>query len=295
MKKTERIMRIGLFACLLLLLLCVTGCKKDKDENVFPPELAAQLPQTTNYNVHKFVLDEDYDICSPIVRWNIDGNEYFMMVDTGAPDNCIMKVSAAKKILGKVLKKFEFADGFEAADDYGKFDMDLKVNFYTDKLEYIINPYYVSVFDEFYGDGLLGLTWMESYNNIVLDYVNHRIDYNQPPITDLDIPMTKDIYKWQYSIPFMLNGREVYGMIDTGNYGLTLSLGVIGFEKNENGLYVVHDMSIGDVHYENMEADDPDDGVKVANFFNTTNVLGYPCFKGHVIQLDFKNNIFRIK
>ena len=284
MKKTERITRIWLSVSLMmfLLLLCVTGCKKETND--FPEDLAAQLPQTTNYNVHKFVL---YDNC-PTVRWNINGSEVFMIVDTGAHSNYISKRKTAKKLLGGMFKKIEFSE------NYGDYEIDFKFRFPQDDFDYILNPRYISWYDMQGQDGLLGLDWMENYNNIVIDYKNCRIDYNQRPISDTDIPMTKNIYKWQYSIPFMLNGREVYGMIDTGNPFTHLSLDVFGLERDENGLYIVDDMCIGDIHYKNFRPDDPSE-VGGSNAFNITNVLGYPCFKDHVIQLDFKNNVSRIK
>ena len=88
MKKTERIIRIGLFACMLLMLLCVTGCKKETYE--FPEDLAAQLPETTIYNIHKFVLDERLGYLSPFVRWRLNGQDLFMMVDSGCYENILL-------------------------------------------------------------------------------------------------------------------------------------------------------------------------------------------------------------
>ena len=69
-------------------------------------------------------------------------------------------------------------------------------------------------------------------------------------------------------------------------------------EKNENGIYIVKDFAIGNVHYDDMELSDVRDCVCAStsgHFIATNNMLGYPCFKDHIIQLDFKNNVFRIK
>ena len=34
---------------------------------------------------------------------------------------------------------------------------------------------------------------------------------------------------------------------------------------------------------------------KNIEMYKNENIIGYPCFKDHVIQLDFENNVFRIK
>ena len=283
MKKTERIIRLGFCSSLIVMLLCVIGCKKETYD--FPEDLAAQLPQTTNYNVHKFVL---YDNC-PAIRWNINGNEVFMLVDTGAAYNYITKRKTAKKLLDGIFNKIELSK------NYGDYEIDFNVRFPKDDFDYILNPCYISWYDMQGQDGLLGLTWMEKYNNIVIDYKKCRIDYNQPPISETDIPMSKDVkYKRQYSIYFTIDGIETYGMIDTGNPFTHLSLDVYGLERDENGLYIIDDLCIGDIHYKNFKPDDPSE-VGGSSAFSTENVLGYPCFKDHVIQLDFKNNVFRIK
>ena len=281
MKKTERIMRIGLFACMLLMLLCVTGCKKETND--FPEELAAQLPETTIYNIHKFVLDERLGYNSPFVRWRLNGQDLFMMVDSGCYENILLWNG-----IKKAFPKFVINETFENAES--EFSVKMENN------EYLLDPYGIvsAGFIPDYFDGFLGLTWMKQYNNIVIDYVNNRIDYNQPPITDYDIPMNWDGY--QYSIPFTFNGNEMYGMLDTGCFSTHVNLGIIGEEKDDNGLYVVHDFSIGNVHYDSIEiTPEGYSNERFQNYAAKNNVLGYSCFKDHIIQLDFKNNVFRIK
>ena len=282
----RRITRIGLCVSLmLLLLLCVSGCKKETYE--FPEELAEQLPQTTNYNVHKFVLDERLEYWSPIVRWNLNGAELFMMVDTGCYENLLWKNGIKKALPDLAVTSSYKADG-------------VKIMAEIEKSTYWLDPYafWAGGFEDTCVDGCIGLTWLKRYNNIVLDYVNNRIDYNQPPINDYDIPMEFGNYSKKYSVPFTFNGKEMLGLIDTGSYATFVNLPIIGEKRGEDGLYIVHDFSIGNVHYENMEIKGGDDvgcAEGVRRMFAEDNVLGYSCFKDHVIQLDFKNNVFRIK
>ena len=287
MRKTERIIRAGLcVSILVMLLLCVTGCKKETYD--FPEDLAAQLPETTIYNIHKFVLDERLGYNSPFVRWRLNGQDLFMMVDSGCYDNYLLWNG-----INKAFPKFVINETFEKAES--EFSVQMEKN------KYVLDPYGIvsAGFIPDYFDGFLGLTWMKQYNNIVIDYVNNRIDYNQPPITDYDIPMNwNDIFGYKYAIPFTFNGKEMYGMLDTGCYCTMVNLGIIGEEKNENGLYIVHDFSIGNVKYESMEIKCIDEVLSNESMmiaFAKQNTLGYPCFKDHVIQLDFKNNVFRIK
>ena len=289
MRKTERISRAGLCGCMLvMLLLCVIGCKKeDKINDLFPPELAAQLPETTNYNLHKFVISEELDYLQPVVRWRLNGQDLFMVVDTGSPDNYLIKNGIKKGL-----------KGFIASDIMSNPDIRFLVE--VNKLTYILDPVGTGTvgYDCEYFDGLLGLTWMTKYNNIVFDYVNKRIDYNQPPISDYDIPMVYGNYSKTYYVPFTFNGKEMLGLIDTGSYATFVNLPIIGEKKDDNGLYIVHDFCIGNVSYENMEIKAGDEVISnegAMRTFAEDNVLGYSCFKDHVIQLDFKNNVFRIK
>ena len=95
----------------------------------------------------------------------------------------------------------------------------------------------------------------------------------------------------------MFNGRELYGYLDTGSYFTSIGQR-LDEEKDENGVYIVKDFSIGNVHYEKDVVLNARDGRIVDSskrFMTTNNILGYTCFKDHVIQLDFKNNVFRIK
>ena len=290
MRKTERIIMVGLCGCMLVFCLLFVSCnsseKKYVKEILF--DLDKQLPQISNYNIHKFVIDERTLFLSPVVRWNLNGAELFMMIDTGCYENLLWK-NGIKKALPDIVVTSSYKDP------------DVIMEAEIEKTKYWLDPYAFRAggWEGVFIDGCLGLPWMEKYNNIVLDYVNSRIDYNQPPITDYDIPMNYGgVIDKSYCIPFIFNGKEMYGMLDTGSYYTYVNLGVIGEEKGESGVYIVHDFSIGNVHYEKMEIKSGDkvgcaEGAEWV--FAKNNVLGYPCFKDHVIQLDFKNNVFRIK
>lgn len=283
---SRKINLLKLCIYIVTLSVSVTGCNKKIAG--FPADLADQLPQTTNYNIHKFVLDDRLGFRSPVVRWNLNGEELFMLIDTGAYENGLFKNGIKKALPG-----YEITDILK--QNKYQFSVTLENN------EYCLDPYgvFMGGIEEEILDGWLGLEWMKQYNNFIFDYVNNRIDYNKSPITDCDIPMNwNDLYRYKYAIPFRLNETEMYGLLDTGCYCTMVNRAVFGAEKTESGLYIVNDFSIGNINFKNMELASVEEGggaEGIKELFAVTNVLGYPCFKDHVIQLDFKNNVFRIK
>ena len=129
------------------------------------------------------------------------------------------------------------------------------------------------------------------------DYVNNKILFNQKLITEDSVSLVYDTFVSKYKIPFTFNGRELYGYLDTGCYCTSIGQR-LDEEKDENGIYIVKDFAIGNVHYEKDVLSNVREGRIVdssRHFITTNNMLGYPCFKDHIIQLDFKNNVFRIK
>ena len=281
----KKMLYVLMTACLIF-----TGCNSSEKKIVKEvlSDLDRQLPQTTNYNIHKFVIDERTCFLSPVVRWNLNGAELFMIVDTGCYDDLLWR-NGIKKALPDDIVTSSYKDP------------NVLMKAEIENADYTLDPYAYRAggWEGIFVDGCLGLPWMEKYNNIVLDYVNNRIDYNQPPITDYDIPMNYGgVIDKGYCIPFTFNGKEMYGMIDTGCFGIFVNLGIIGEEKGDGGVYIVHDFSIGNLHYESVKIEDGNSGTSAEGaewVFAKNNVLGYPCFKDHVIQMDFKNNVFRIK
>ena len=61
------------------------------------------LPETTNYNIHKFVIPENEEC--PFVRWQLNGQSLFMQIDTGCHKN-ILHNHGIKKIF-KSFKRME--------------------------------------------------------------------------------------------------------------------------------------------------------------------------------------------
>ncbi len=285
-------------SCILftLSLFCITGCRKNSEEETQIAESAKKIADSikpdTKTNEYNFVIGTVGDWPVPIVKYRMDGKTCLMVVDTGCHDNWLTK-SGVKKVFSGMTFPLDYNVSYKY------------VNGQIEGLEYILDPennvfYFFP--DEL--DGLLGLSWLWKHNrmveqndNVVIDYVNNKIMFNQKPITEDSIPLVYDkVLEW-YKIPFTFNGRELYGYIDTGSYALSIEQW-LDEEKDENGVYVVKDFAIGNIHYENIKLNSWKEGISAESAthnFASRNVLGYPCFKDHIIQMDFKNNVFRIK
>ena len=279
----------------MLSLFCITACRKTSDEAVqildFPKELAEQIKTDTKRNEYNFVIVSSLGLNSPVIKYRMDGKICFMLVDTGCRENWLLKNG-----IGKIFSGMKFPDDYKVDYKY--------VTGQVEGLEYILDAEFFNDVVPDVVDGILGLSWLwknnravEQNDNVVFDYVNNKILFNQKPITEDSIPLIYETAAMAYKIPFTFNGRELYGYLDTGSY-CTLIGQHLDEEKNENGIYIVKDFAIGNVHYDDMELSDVRDGVCAStsgHFIATNNMLGYPCFKDHIIQLDFKNNVFRIK
>ena len=280
---------------LALSFFCMTGCRKSSDDVTeileFPKELADQIKPDTKRNEYNFVIISSLGMNSPVIKYRMDGKICFMLVDTGCRENWLLK-NGIRKIFS----------GMKFPDDY---KVDYKhVKGYVEGLDYILDS---EVFDGVNPDeldGILGLSWLwknnravEQNDNVVFDYVNNKILFNQKPITEDSIPLIYETAALTYKIPFTFNGRELYGYLDTGCYCTSIGQR-LDEEKDENGIYIVKDFAIGNVHYEKDILSNVREGILLdssRHFITTNNMLGYPCFKDHIIQLDFKNNVFRIK
>ena len=290
--------KIASLLCFLFALsfFCITGCTKGRKELSQITETAHKIADSiqpdTKTNEFNFVIGTDIEWPVPIVKYRMDGKNCLVVVDTGCAENWLTKTGVKKVFSGM------------------SFSFDYNVNYKYVKgqiegLEYILDPennvfYFFP--DEL--DGLLGMSWLKKHNrmvekndNVVIDYVNNKITFNQKPITEESIPLYSDYNGCVYKIPFTFNGRELIGYVDTGCSSTSIGQR-LDEEKDEDGVYILKDFSIGNVHYADIELYNMKKGKfleSMRHHFATRNVLGYPCFKDHVIQLDFKNNVFRIK
>ena len=284
-------------SCILFTLsfFCMTGCRKSSDGAAqiqeFPKELSDQIKPDTKRNEYNFVIMSPLGMDSPVIKYRMDGKVCYMLVDTGCLDNWLIK-----KGIEKIFSGMTFPMDYVYPNKY--------VTGQVEGLEYILEAEVFSdvVPDEV--DGILGLSWLwknnravEQNDNVVFDYVNNKILFNQKPITEDSVSLVYDTFVSKYKIPFMFNDRELYGYLDTGCYCTSIGQR-LDEEKDENGVYIVKDFAIGNVHYENNVLSNVREGRIVDSskrFMTTNNIIGYPCFKDHIIQLDFKNNVFRIK
>jgi hypothetical protein len=181
------------------------------------------------------------------------------------------------------------------------------------KISFIASPY-----EKESVDGLLGLPYFQRYSAVVFNYTNQLIKFTDEPITTGYIPM-RLYFNSLLIIDFQADSFIESGIIDTGNNTFVIRK---EFEKStpllsddemseylkkdipqKKGTYKIEKVKriqIGENVYSDVNAIYGDyvfahTNEKARQMFNVCNSLGYTFWKNHVIQLDFKNMVFRIK
>ena len=175
----------------------------------------------------------------------------------------------------------------------------------------------IEVFIEKEIDGLLGIDFLSQYENVVFDYKRKKINFNQSAISKYPINMYKNMSDIFY-IYYSLDGIKDYGLLDTGcdsfivreNY----QTDYVEFTDDEireirNGPNLIkkemdrvhfNRIDIGRISYKDMYGYFAiDERIKMdataEKEHRVRSILGYSFFKNHIIQLDFKNNLFYIE
>ncbi len=193
-------------------------------------------------------------------------------------------------------------------------------------MQRVENPVTVTGFDnpaDIGLDGIIGMPFLQLFDTVVFDFQNNQIVLNSPPISNLEIPFTyDDLWYNKYFKPFIsitVDGKRELGIIDTGAPEVilreTFGDGNNEISRNEIVDYlndstsisfarkrskVLRCVEIGDVtvsgvaaHYWNDERFIGND--RATKVFKYINSFGNSLWKDHVIQLDFENQVFRIK
>lgn len=280
------------------------------DETVYSHE-AYSLPAADLFSsdpIH-FTLHCPGSINIPAIRVEFEGNTYFFMVDTGAFDNY----------------GFPQGDVRDINNTKGVYDFLID----TDNPKLILPFFCPGAEDGFtlipsndssqlpFIAGLLGYSWMRTHDNIVFDYQNQIIYFDQPAITENSTPMTRAKSTKHWWIPFEAEGYTEIGIVDTGCFGFFISknfkkgkeppknltqyiLSVPPIEKKFGFMKKIRDIKIGSVELGTIKAWENDTwrevtndrAQRIADFYS---ILGASLWKNHVIQLDFRNQVFRIK
>lgn len=166
-------------------------------------------------------------------------------------------------------------------------------------------------------DGLLGIDFLSQYENVVFDYKRKKIKFNQSAINNYPIELYKSIYNTFY-IYYSLDGIKDFGLLDTGCHGFIVREDykidyvelsddeIREIRKGPNLLkkkmdsVLFKEIDIGKITYKNIYGDFAiDESIKMNKAsekeHRVRSILGYSFFKNHIIQLDFKNNLFYIE
>jgi len=192
----------------------------------------------------------------PVVRIKIGESYYHFLVDTGAPSNSFYSKPDPTMSVVK--------EGNARA-----FGLDTEVNGLMRHISFTDFFANETGFSSDRVDGLIGIDFMSIYDNVVFDYINRKIIFDAPPISEDDIPMVHEHRSnfLQYIIEFTVDGNKEYGLIDTGssvfsvrekfgdgNYPLIKDLNRVikldGKPKLENiNNFIAQDIHIGSVRY----------------------------------------------
>lgn len=282
----------------LTLLLCIGflflhGCKKIQPvfnvyNNCTPEDLQGV---TVNSNIMPFSLrGHGMQQLHPVIKLIMDNQPYYFAVDTGS--NC--NVFGTEDIYNKFLKEYNYSSEY-------------KIRYYSE-----VNSDYPFI------DGILGLPFLKNHKNVTIDYQRQLFIFDDIEISETTIPM-KTLYKGLYFIEFTTEGKTEYGLIDTGGiyfvirpgFGRTPVLqdskqiqdyikGTSTVEMKPTAFKKHKILNIGDVQLHDVVSINGDSEQIAAlpdaqRFLQVFNNLGTQVFQDHVIQLDFENQVFRIK
>jgi hypothetical protein len=173
-------------------------------------------------------------------------------------------------------------------------------------------------------DGILGQNFLEQYKNVSFDYKNQYLIFNDNKISEHEIPfytihLVGNPVDNYYAVDALIDGEKESCMIDTGCNTFSLRR---DFQKDKmknydeifSGKYecvknVLDTVVLSNVTYKKITAlyvagtgtnfaipyDEMTNSHEVLNDLIYQTTIGYPFFKGHVIQLDFENHVFRIR
>lgn len=270
------------FFILLAAMFVFGGCHRADMQN-YAEILGSELPLADTKGEIHFSTTLSH---IPTVKYKIQNEEIFFVVDSASVSNWFLGTKAVRKVVPE--------DLYRAS----KIVHTTILTYFTDNLLFLLDPNYrySAVLKNSPYDGFLGLAYLEQYKNVVFDYQNNTITFNQEPICDNELPLYKNQTQNMWYTTFECNGVSSNVLVDTGCFSV--------FVNKANVKSTVGEDEIINVRLGNVEIN----GISIAanktlitnedaknGIYKNENILGYPCFKDHVIQLDFEHNKFRIK
>lgn len=275
-----------------------------KTNNSFQKELAntdGEIPFTLNCKDYKD---------RPVISLEDSGSIFYFMVDTGTTYSHLNE-NGLKKC------NFDLNENISYENITVTFNIEDKRFLPSDKKIKISMPIEKETEKEKYVDGMLGIDFFTMYDNVVFDYKEKKLKFNQSPINENFVKMYKSSANTYY-IFYYVNGIEDFGLLDTGAMVFvvreTYKTPYADFSEDEIKKMIeqsevlnekvshinFENINIGHTEYNNMKgylARDKrlkaEDNAKKSCRFKSS--LGTPFYKNHIIQLDFKNNKFYIE
>lgn len=274
------------------------------------------VPYNNCFAVLPFTLNYTKQGCYPIIKIN---NSFFLL-DTGA-DSTLLSDRGLKDLF------FENYENIMNKKELLKDDGNIHI--FTDPVgSWIIPayngdqkkiPFYYTNFDFESYEGIIGESTFREFSNIIIDYKNKLIIFDGEPISEEEIPMIVDDEGLCF-IEFTCKGIKEIGLIDTGAHAFLLrstffekpyefnflsEQKIDELKKREVKLtkpkkYLFKDIKIGKTNFNKINGFlSSDSSILMTDEARgrTTeySILGFPFFKDKIIQLDYKNKVFRIK
>lgn len=265
-----------------LFLICVISiCSCKKINNGFPKDLIPEVSYN-NTDYYKFTILNKESI-APIIEHKAFNQNYYMAIHSGATYSAFLKPR-----LESIVSK----DALEIAEELDPFSGNrMTVNFTGEKLLYTVDPLGKYTTGKEYNsyDGILGQDYLRQYKNVVFDYKNNKFYVNQKPITDISTPMyMHNKYENILLIDIIIDDEKLKAIIDTGSKYI-----ICPNKKSKKVNLKINSIEYKDIKI--IKTNKKNTSKKNIEMYKNENIIGYPCFKDHVIQLDFENNVFRIK
>ncbi len=246
----------------------------------------------------------------PVIKVRYDDLTMYFMVDTGAPMNILFRNGDFSSIN-------DISDKGINWPLYDKNGTQLPM-YWPDDMEYSEIAVAGSITEMPVLAGILGLPWMQLHDNVVFDYQEQKLLFDQKPLSSNRMNMfLADGYHWW--IEYTVDAVPEIGIIDTGCswYVVRKNIGDGAEYTNiDDVVWWMQNGSFGKVpsffpvHVPNIRIGNYTAGSKHglrANYYKMVNAdntrrfcsmyscLGYAFWQDHAIQLDFKRQAFRHK
>ncbi|MCQ2981188.1 MAG: hypothetical protein MJ178_00345 [Treponemataceae bacterium] len=249
-----------------------------------------------------FTLHFPHAVGVPVIKIQYEGSTYFLGIDTTQTENFLLADGNLSSRTEKYYSRYNLLSmDFLSPNQPGDFQFSSSDD---ESREPVLA-------------GLLGLSWLQKFDNVVIDYQAQQIRFNEPAISEHAVPMEKTAI-WEYLfVRFSARGREETGIIDTASstFVIRRDLGNVSklpenfflwretindLPEATHGMKAVKDVQVGSMNLGTIKAHDNlywnyQGATRIKRMADYYSFLGYPLWQNHVIQLDFTDTVFRIK